>query len=57
MSITPDDILAVVNSVTKKWTEQRKAEEKGNRTRSSRQYVYSDRVNFTDVAHAILPEA
>ena len=49
------DILSVTKSVGKPWEKQRKAEERGRRPRSSRQYVYSDRVNFTDVAHEILP--
>ena len=57
MTINAADILGVTTAVTKKWTKQRKAEERGRRSRSSRQYVYSDRVNFTDVAHSILPKA
>ena len=57
MTIKAADILAVTKSVTKPWTKQRKAEERGRRSRSSRQYVYSGRVNFTDVAHSILPAA
>ena len=54
--ISAKDILSVTKSVTKKWTKQRKAEERG-RSRSSRMYIYSDRVNFTDVAEKILPDA
>jgi hypothetical protein len=57
MSINADDILALTKSVTKEWTRQRKAEEKGSRSRVSRDYVYSDRVYFTDVAKKILPGA
>jgi len=57
MTITADDILAVTTAVTKKWTKQRVAEERGNRSRGSRRYVYSDRVNFTSVADKILPGA
>jgi hypothetical protein len=57
MSITAADIKFVTKSVTKEWTKQRKAEERGNRSRASRAYIYSDRVNFTDVADAILPGA
>ena len=57
MTINAADILSVTKSVTKKWEKQRKAEERGRRSRSERQYVYSDRVNFTDVAHKILPDA
>jgi hypothetical protein len=47
----------VVEKTTKKWARQRKAEEKGTKTRASRQYIYSDRVNFTEVANDILPGA
>ena len=57
MSIDASDILSVAKSVTKEWTKQRKAEERGSRTRYSRQYVYSDRVTFTEVAPKILPGA
>ena len=57
MSIDATDILSVTRSVTKEWTKQRKAEERGRRSRYSREYVYSDRVNFTDVADRILPDA
>ena len=57
MSVSKDDILSVTHSVTKEWTRQRKAEERGRRSRESRQYVYSDRVNFTAVAEKILPAA
>jgi hypothetical protein len=56
MTINADDILEVTRSVTKEWTKQRKAEERG-RPRYTRQYVYSDRVYFTEVAHQILPDA
>src|SRR5262245_26550218 len=56
MTINAEDILDITKSVTKEWTKQRKAEERG-RPRSFRQYIYSDRVNFTDVASAILPGA
>jgi hypothetical protein len=55
VTINADDILDVTRAVTKEWTKQRKAEERG-RPRYTRQYVYSDRVNFTDVADAILPK-
>jgi len=47
-------IQRVTTKVTKKWTKQRTAEERGRRSRSSRMYVYSDRVCFTDVAGDIL---
>lgn len=49
-------IQDVIRKVTKDWTRQRKAEERGRRSRSSREYVYSDRVNFTDVQAQILEE-
>lgn len=57
MTISAKDILAAAEKVTKPWTRQRLAEEKGTRSRSSREYVYSDRVDFTEVAHDILPGA
>jgi hypothetical protein len=57
VGITSADIRGVVESVTRKWTKQRKAEERGRRTRDSRRYVYSHRVCFTDVAERILPGA
>ncbi|MEX1229637.1 MAG: hypothetical protein WEB58_05325 [Planctomycetaceae bacterium] len=57
MSINAADILSVTKAVTKKWEKTRKAEERGSRSRSSRQYIYSDRINFTDVMDKILPEA
>src|SRR5438128_1634981 len=57
MTINADDILGAADKVLKKWTKQRKAEERGRRSRASRAYIYSDRVNFTDVAEAILPGA
>jgi hypothetical protein len=57
MTINAADILSVTKSVTKKWTKQRKAEERGRRSQSSRMYVYSDRVSFSDVAAKILPAA
>jgi hypothetical protein len=55
MSITADDILAATTKVTKEWTKQRKAEERNSRAYYARDYIYSDRVNFTDVAEDILP--
>jgi hypothetical protein len=57
MTIGAKDILDVTKSVTKEWTKQRIAEERGRRSQSSREYVYSDRVYFTDVAEQILPGA
>jgi hypothetical protein len=52
-----DDILGITKKVSKEWTKQRHAEQTGRRTRATRMYVYSDRVNFTDVAASILPRA
>jgi hypothetical protein len=57
MNIDKDDIFAVVKPVVKEWTKQRKAEERGKRSRDSRRYIYSKRVNFTSVAAEILPSA
>ena len=57
MSINANDLLNVVGKVTKKWSKQRKAEERGSRSVGSRMYVYSDRVNFTDVVSRIMPGA
>jgi hypothetical protein len=57
MTINAADILGVTKAVTKEWTKQRKAEERGSRGRWSRCYVYSDRVDFTEVADKILPSA
>src|SRR5271167_1268551 len=55
MTINASEIIGITRSVTKKWTKQRKAEERG-RSRETREYIYSDRVDFTDVAQEILPE-
>jgi hypothetical protein len=55
MTISAADILAVTKSVTKKWAKQRKAEKYHGRSWSSRAYVYSNRVDFTEVAGEILP--
>lgn len=57
MAIDASDILAVTKKVTQKWTKARKAEERGSRSRSSRMYIYSNRVDFTEVADKILPNA
>jgi len=52
------DIQAITKAVTKKWTKQRKAEERNSTRRSYRsEYMYSDRVNQTDVAFQVIPEA
>lgn len=57
MTVSANDIWTITKSVTKEWTKQRKAEDRGSRTRACRAYVYSDRVAFTDVADEILPIA
>jgi hypothetical protein len=49
------DIVRITEAVTREWTKQRKAEERGRRSRTTRRYVYSSRIDFTDVAHEILP--
>ncbi|MBL8815965.1 MAG: hypothetical protein JNL58_08030 [Planctomyces sp.] len=54
MNIDASDILAVTTQVTKKWTKARKAEERGSRSRYSRENIYSDRVDFTEVADSII---
>ena len=53
--IDSSEILGITRSVTKAWTKQRKAEERG-RSRQTRMYLYSDRVDFTEVAKEILPK-
>lgn len=55
--IKADDIFQVTRSVTKEWQKQVKAEERGRRSAASREYMYSSRVNATDVADEILPGA
>jgi hypothetical protein len=57
MSDIIGDMSWCLTSATKKWTKQRKAEERSGRARHGREYIYSDRVNFTDVAGRILPPA
>jgi hypothetical protein len=52
-----DAIFKATKKVTRKWAEQRKAEDRGRKSRSSRVYMYSDRVDFTDVCDSILPGA
>jgi hypothetical protein len=54
MTVSAADFGAAIKSVTKEWTRQRRAEERHLRSRDSREYVYSDRVNFTEVAQDIL---
>lgn len=49
-------IIGAVESVTKAWAKQRKAEERNSRAIARRRH-YSTRVNFTDVAATILPKA
>ena len=51
-----EEIRKSTRKVTKKWTQARKAEERG-RSRACRNYIYADRVSFSDVAAQIIPEA
>lgn len=51
------DLAKCLAGVTKEYTKQRKAEERNARAFVSRRYMYSDRVNFTEVASRIFPEA
>lgn len=57
MTIDASAILHVTTAVTKQWTKQRKAEERGRRSRANRANMYSGRVNFTEVAARIIPGA
>jgi hypothetical protein len=57
MSELNDAISRITKKVTKKWTKQRKAEERGAKSRQSRMYVYSDRTAHTWVCGRILPGA
>jgi hypothetical protein len=57
MSDILSDLKKCVAGATKKWTKQRKAEERSARARYGREYVYSDRVNYTDVARNVLARA
>jgi hypothetical protein len=57
VSINAQDILGVTKAVTKEWTKARRAEERGSRSAHERCYIYSDRVDFTEVAEKILPGA
>jgi hypothetical protein len=58
MTINAIDILNITKSVTKKWTKQRKAEERGSRSRLSRMSAFEGgRVSLIGVADHILPGA
>jgi len=57
MTIKAANIAKLVRRVTQKHAKQIKAEERNARAFLNRRYVYSDRVNFTDVAARIFPEA
>jgi hypothetical protein len=57
MTINAATIAKLTRRVTKKHAQQIKAEERRVRSRWSRAYTYSDRVNFTDVAARVLPQA
>jgi hypothetical protein len=52
------DLKSLTKSVTKKWTDQRKREERNSRARLSRSaYMYSDRVYQKHVAWEVIPLA
>ena len=58
MSNIADDLAKCVLGATKKYTKQRKAEERDSRAYSNRCSMYlSQRVFYTSVAHRIFPEA
>jgi len=51
------DFKSITAKVAKKWTKQRKAEERSNRSVDTRMYMYSSRVNQTDIARQVIPGA
>jgi hypothetical protein len=57
MTVNADDILDVTKAVTRKWTKQRKAEERGTRSFLHREETFSESLYFTDLAPDILPAA
>jgi hypothetical protein len=57
MSDLSNAIFNVTKNVTREWTKQRLAEERGRKSRLSRAYVYYDRTCFTEVCDRILPDA
>jgi hypothetical protein len=57
MTINASDIVTVTKSVTKNWTQHRKAKERGARSLFSPTKSESERLTFSDVAASILPEA
>jgi hypothetical protein len=58
MSNIADDLAKCVLGATKKYTKQRKAEERDKRNIGDRQWMYvRRRVSYTSVAHRIFPEA
>lgn len=53
-----NDMKLATTKVTKKWTKQRKREERDSRARYSRSaYMYSDRVYAKHVAWSVIPQA
>jgi hypothetical protein len=50
-------IIGDLTAVTKKWTRQRKAEERRESARGRREYVYSSRNHATEVLHEVIPPA
>jgi hypothetical protein len=56
--VDSDPIVAGVLDVTKRWTRQRKAEERGTRTRSSRSTLWLPaRTSLKEICHELLPDA
>ena len=52
------DIKSITKKVTKKWTAQRKREERSSSARFyRREYINSDRVNQTDVAWEVISQS
>jgi hypothetical protein len=52
-----DDIRQLATKVTKRWTRQRKREERSRGSRAARAFAFSGRTHFTDVMDDILPGA
>jgi len=52
-----EDVAQITTRTTKKWTKQRKKEERNCRARVNRRTMYNNKVCFTDVASDIIPDA
>jgi hypothetical protein len=56
--VDSDPIVSGVLEVTKRWTRQRKAEEKRTRSVGSRSYLWaSSRTSLKEICHQLLPDA